>query len=262
MYWISTFVFDMVLYAFLTGLIMLVFYLYGGGATRTYLHTPETSAATFLLLWTYGLSAIPYSYFYAFAFENAPTAQISIMGINFITGFVMVMAYYIMLSIPKVWFMMPTPAQPATTLIRPPPFPPFPVLDSLSQTARYATKLVHLFRLFPPYHVGDGMINLSTLYYRNYFFGEAARPFAWACTGRPIVFMSCEFVVGLGVVLLVDSDLWDRAKYLLGRVFDRLTLMDSQGEGDAPKPHEVGRHGAGSVRGSVLTGLCGVCAGG
>jgi hypothetical protein len=58
MYWVSTFVWDMLQYAVLCCLIMGVFFLYGGGATRTYLYNAETTLATFLLLWFYGLAAI------------------------------------------------------------------------------------------------------------------------------------------------------------------------------------------------------------
>lgn len=93
------------------------------------------------------------AYLYSWGFENAATAQISIMGINFLTGsashsitamiaswgpeldcslvilqrgaakgFVFVMAYYIMLSIPK--------------------------------TEAAAIEAVKFFRLFPSYNIG------------------------------------------------------------------------------------------------------------
>jgi hypothetical protein len=84
--WISTLLWDVGQYAFLTGLVMLVFHLYGGGATRTYLHTRSTTLATFTLLFMYGLASLPLAYLYSWGFENPSTAQISIAGINFVTG--------------------------------------------------------------------------------------------------------------------------------------------------------------------------------
>jgi hypothetical protein len=65
----------------------------------------------------------------------------AIMGFNFVTGFVFVMAYFIMANIPK--------------------------------TAHLAAKLVYLFRIFPSYDVGEGLIAISTLYFRWYFWGKS-----------------------------------------------------------------------------------------
>jgi hypothetical protein len=76
MYWIATFIWDILLYSALSGLIMGIFYLYGGGATKTFLFSSETAAATFMLLWMYGLGSIPLAYLYSWMFDNASTAQI------------------------------------------------------------------------------------------------------------------------------------------------------------------------------------------
>ena len=76
MYWVATFMWDILLYSVLSGLIMAIFYLYGGGSTRTFLFSSETAAATFVLLWMYGLGSIPLAYLYSWMFDNPPTAQI------------------------------------------------------------------------------------------------------------------------------------------------------------------------------------------
>lgn len=58
-YWLATYTWDVLQYAVLCSLVMAVFVAYGGGATRTFLASHSTATATFLLLWCYGLAAIP-----------------------------------------------------------------------------------------------------------------------------------------------------------------------------------------------------------
>lgn len=125
LYWIATYVWDMILYSILALTILLTFYCYGKQASRIFVDDGEATLAVFLLLILYGASAIPLSYLYSLLFDNHSTAQISIMTINFITGFVAVFAYFIMISIPS--------------------------------TKSLGEQLVHLFRLFPPYNIGTCM---------------------------------------------------------------------------------------------------------
>lgn len=51
---------------------------------------------TWGLLVSYGLSVLPLSYLYSFAFDGPSTAQISIAGINFLTGFGFVVSYAVL----------------------------------------------------------------------------------------------------------------------------------------------------------------------
>jgi hypothetical protein len=125
-YWLSTFAWDYFQYALLCGATMAVFESYG---TPAFAGSAQTRACTLCLLLAYGLSAIPLSYAYSFAFANHSTAQIGVMAINFFTGFVCVMANFIMLSVEKT---IPT-----------------------------ARTLVHVYRLFPPFNFGEGLIGMS-----------------------------------------------------------------------------------------------------
>ena len=172
-YWVSTYLWDMLLYAILTALAMSALAIFKDEAARVFIGSDDSSLATFLLLYLYGMSAIPLSYIYSFAFENHSTAQISIMGLNFITGFVMVLAYFIMISIPS--------------------------------TQKLGEALVHLFRLFPPYNVGEGLINLSSTYYQRQVLRENVGYFDWEVTGRNLTFMGGEAVVYFGFVLLSEA---------------------------------------------------------
>ncbi|CAN0431403.1 unnamed protein product, partial [Scytosiphon promiscuus] len=83
---------------------------------------------TWGLLISYGLSSLPLSYLYSFAFDGPSAAQISIAGINFLSGFGFVIAYA--------------------------------VLSSLEKTVKFAARAQHVFRLFPPYLLGDGLIKV------------------------------------------------------------------------------------------------------
>lgn len=42
---------------------------------------------------------------------------------------------------------------------------------------------------------GDGLINLSTMYYMNYWFGAELSAFDWDCTGRPLAYLVAELAV-------------------------------------------------------------------
>ena len=72
-------------------------------------------------------------------FDNHSTAQISIMAINFASGFVAVLAYFVMSGIPL--------------------------------TKDAASKIVHFFRFFPPYLLGEGLIAVSSTTFSNSVFG-------------------------------------------------------------------------------------------
>ncbi len=171
LYWTATYCWDITLFLVLIGFILGAFFCFGSAA-EVFIHSGESTLALFCLLVTYGLSSVALSYIYSMAFDNFSTAQISIMVINFVTGFVMVLAYYILISVPS--------------------------------TVAVGRQLVHFFRFFPPYNIGEGLINLSATYYRNSVNGESVGYFDWPVTGRNIVFMLVEAVGYFGIVLLTE----------------------------------------------------------
>ena len=171
-YWLSTFAWDYFQYALLCGATMAVFESYG---TPAFAGSAQTRACTLCLLLAYGLSAIPLSYAYSFAFANHSTAQIGGMAINFFTGFVCVMANFIMLSVEKT---IPT-----------------------------ARTLVHVYRLFPPFNFGEGLIGMSRAYFEAFYLGRGPPPFAWAVAGRSITAMVLECPLYLLVVLGLECGL-------------------------------------------------------
>jgi ATP-binding cassette, subfamily A (ABC1), member 3 len=162
---------------FLTIGIIIAFYAYGEQASRIFIDNGEATLAVVSMLILYGASCIPISYIYSFAFDNHSTAQITIMTLNFFTGFVMVMAYYIMISIPA--------------------------------TEVTGRRIVHFFRIFPPYNIGEGLINISAAYFQNNILDGNVSYLAWEVTGRNIAYMAAESVVYFSIILLSEAP-WPR----------------------------------------------------
>eukprot|EP00599_Poterioochromonas_sp_BG-1_P017989 CAMPEP_0173168162 /NCGR_PEP_ID=MMETSP1105-20130129/23088_1 /TAXON_ID=2985 /ORGANISM="Ochromonas sp., Strain BG-1" /LENGTH=1495 /DNA_ID=CAMNT_0014089829 /DNA_START=1445 /DNA_END=5932 /DNA_ORIENTATION=+ len=175
LYWLSTYIWDLSLFAVLTGFIMISLFIFGRNAAQVFIGSVNSGFCMTCLLLVYGASSIPLCYLYSMFFVNFSTAQIAIMVVNFMTGFVMVLAYYIMSSIPK--------------------------------TAGAAKILVNIFRFFPPYNIGEGLINLSTVYYRNTLYNRKVSLFSWDITGRNLVFMFVEAIGFFLVVLFTEFEL-------------------------------------------------------
>jgi ABC-type multidrug transport system ATPase subunit len=175
-YWITTYVWDVCLFILLIGCIVGAMFVYGEDAAKVFIGDTESLLAIVLLLFTYGVSVIPLCYLYSFYFSNHSTAQISIMVWNFLTGFGMLMAYFIMASISS--------------------------LESLGEA------LVHLFRFFPPFNVGEGLLNIARNYYYNYIFEHGRSGFHWEVSGRNSTFMAVEAVGYFLAVLIAEYETW------------------------------------------------------
>ena len=186
LYWASTYIWDMMLFLILDGCVMIAFFIYGKAASSIFVSDVENSLAVFFLLVLYGASSLPLSYIYSFAFENHSTAQISIMTINFMTGFVAVLAYYIMISIPE--------------------------------TADAGKTAVNFFRFFPPYNMGEGLVNLSAAYYQNYLSTNKISYLSWEVAGRNICFMGVEAIGFLAIVLLSESETFKYIWFFLEQI--------------------------------------------
>ena len=133
-YWIATYLWDMTLYSLLTICIMIVFALYGGDA-QVFIGDSEASLCTFALTFGYGLSALPFSYLLSRMFDNCSTAQISVAGLGWLSGFVTVICYVTMYSLPK--------------------------------TEHIAVGLQPWFRLFPAYNIGEGFMSMSMSFWER-----------------------------------------------------------------------------------------------
>ena len=89
-YWISSYIWDLSLFGFLTFLVMMVFLMYGTESAKVYVGNVESFFATATVIFGYGCSVMPFSYLMAGNSKNSGSAQITVIGLLFITGFVAV----------------------------------------------------------------------------------------------------------------------------------------------------------------------------
>eukprot|EP00981_Chlorochromonas_danica_P012701 scaffold5286_cov160-Ochromonas_danica.AAC.1 len=182
LYWAGTYLWDMSLFSILTGFVLLAFYIVGKSSSSVFVGSAESNLAVFCLVMIYGASAIPLNYLYSFAFTNHSTAQITLTLVNFMTGFVLVLAFFIM--------------------------------HSMSQTVDLSLSLVHIFRFFPGYNLGEGLVNITTCYFEHNLRGRECTPLDWHVAGRNIVFMVLETFGFFASVLLSESKWVRRCWYL------------------------------------------------
>ena len=202
-YWASAYAWDAAQYMVLVACAVAVFELYGNAI---FMEAPLDRACTVLLFVTYGLASIPFAYCLSFLFDNHSTAQIAIMGINFTTGFVMVMANFIMRSLPK--------------------------------TRDTAAVLVQIYRVFPSYNFGECLINVSNAYYRRVVQGRDSprwQAFHWKVGGRSLALMALEIPAYFALLMVIESGAWRRwalaARYALRRVAARVRGSGGGGGG-------------------------------
>lgn len=139
-FWIATYIWDMLMWIIFTGLTMGVLFVYGSNSAEVFVGDTESFLCTLALIFGYGLSALPFAYLLARNFDNHTTAQISVLGLFFVTGFIAVLVYVVLLS--------------------------FPEFRQLGKDLR------HLFRLWPAYNVGDGLINLAKHFFDKEVLGD------------------------------------------------------------------------------------------
>eukprot|EP01063_Lacrimia_lanifica_P018265 TRINITY_DN251_c1_g1_i1.p1 TRINITY_DN251_c1_g1~~TRINITY_DN251_c1_g1_i1.p1 ORF type:complete len:2058 (+),score=544.59 TRINITY_DN251_c1_g1_i1:93-6266(+) len=93
MYWLASFTFDIATYGVTMTLIMLTFW---AGGRDEFIGDSGKVAATGAVLAMYGLASILFSYAASFLFGKAIQAQVAWCGLNFLTGFGLVMQTYIL----------------------------------------------------------------------------------------------------------------------------------------------------------------------
>jgi hypothetical protein len=75
LYWIATYVWDVMLFTILVCIIMIVFFIYGKKAAQIFISVDEATLAVFCLLFTYGLSVLPMCYLLSMLFTNFSTGM-------------------------------------------------------------------------------------------------------------------------------------------------------------------------------------------
>ena len=201
-YWAAHFVFEM---ANLTVVIACCMLIFAGFGVDILVGTSDKAIGTFLLLWLYSLAAVALSFFLSLPFDSHAAAIVAIACFNFVTGFCLVTASFIMSVTPS--------------------------------TADLNKQLVVFFRIFPTYNLGEGLLNLalssfdlggltsatggtgggsgnSTAVYTaaagaapqnafgNVALVAARNAFEWNVLGRPLLLLVAEFCLLSVLVLL------------------------------------------------------------
>lgn len=82
-YWLSTFVWDLLWYTVFVGLMLILFLAF----KDPYYTGTEELPLFFVLLFCYGLAAIPWIYMFSFIFTSSATAYVLLFCLNFFSGF-------------------------------------------------------------------------------------------------------------------------------------------------------------------------------
>ncbi len=174
LYWISNYIFDLVLFTILNLLILFAMLVYSKDASIAYVSTVESAFCVLISLILYSMSVLPLSYIYSFRFDNPSTALISVATINFFTGFVALLAYYIMLNIPL--------------------------------THNAAIRVRYFFLFFPSYEIGECLLDISTNYYINNVFDANRSYFSWNVAGKNLTFMAVEAIGYFALTLFIETN--------------------------------------------------------
>jgi ABC-type multidrug transport system ATPase subunit len=182
-YWLSTFVWDCVSYSLTAALIIAVIFAYGIDSYTT----GDAGAAAALLFILFGPSIAAFTYLISYAFSSHSTAQIMVMFINFLTGLCLMVVSF--------------------------------VLTNISTTSALNLQLRYLFRLFPSFCLGDGLLQLAIctkdssypggvycpgINADGYDLSVKQSPFAWDITGGSLVFMAWETALYFTAVLSIE----------------------------------------------------------
>jgi len=200
-YWLAAFVSEMLNHMVVVILCMILFAIFD---IDVLVGTGAKAGAVFLLLTLYGTAATPLSFAQSFLFENHAAAQVAIATFGFVTGFCLTISSFIMGITPD--------------------------------TVELNKRLVVIFRIFPGFLLGEGLINLATASFdfsdlgavadasgngtstysasagaapRNSFGNvsigaKPPNPFEWNLLGRTLLLLCAETVFFSALTLLIE----------------------------------------------------------
>jgi ATP-binding cassette subfamily A (ABC1) protein 3 len=173
-YWISSFLFDFVIFLFHFVICLFVILLVGSPAKDIFLTDTDSLTAFLYLFLLYGVCSIFLSYVLSLTFFSPSTATISILIFHLVTGFGFLLLYSSFLS--------------------------------MTSTVQLSYSLGVVFRIFPSFNLGEGLLNICTTYATNSVFEESTSYLNWEVTGRNITYLLFEAPLLLLILLLTDSN--------------------------------------------------------
>eukprot|EP00004_Rigifila_ramosa_P026391 TRINITY_DN818_c0_g1_i1.p1 TRINITY_DN818_c0_g1~~TRINITY_DN818_c0_g1_i1.p1 ORF type:complete len:1668 (-),score=437.00 TRINITY_DN818_c0_g1_i1:51-5054(-) len=175
-YWAANMTWDLIMFAITSIGTIIVFLAFD---KQEFIGNFETFAATFFLFVFYGLAVIPWTFCWSFAFTNPSSAQNAMLMINFLAGFVTVQASFI--------------------------------LGIINSTKDINDVLVFFYRLLPPYCLGEGILNLSSLQ-----FGPGESPWTLDTIGYNLIYLAAE-----GVLLYALTFVFEAKEKEIGNILVR-----------------------------------------
>jgi ABC-type multidrug transport system ATPase subunit len=166
-YWAGNFLFDFSAYVVTIILVMIIFVIFQRSEYVGFAAIGPTIVAFAL----YGVCYCCMSYMVSFFFSEHTTAQLVVLGMSFLTGFLCVMLVF--------------------------------VLSLLDKTLSASNTLRWIFRLLPPYSIGEVILNLALLEQKKQT-DESLTAWSMSITVWPDIYMAIEIPVFAAVTLLWD----------------------------------------------------------
>jgi hypothetical protein len=170
-YWISSYIWDFGVYMITFTVSMTLIRV---SPTIDALHGDNFFAVCLLLL-GYGVAMIPFTYCLSFAFKSHSTAQNVVLLLNFIAGLVLMITSFVM--------------------------------GLIIYTRRADEILKYVWRLFPGFCLGNGLLNIALLGVKTSLGLPMPNPspFAWEIVGEDVCVMGVEAVVYFVLCLLLEA---------------------------------------------------------
>ncbi|KEG07295.1 ATP-binding cassette protein subfamily A, member 5 [Trypanosoma grayi] len=166
-YWGTNFVFDVVAYVVTMLLTIIIFLIFN----RQEYVAVDRIGPTITLLLTYGFTSTSLGYLISFLFNEHSTAQMVVMAVSFVTGFLLVMVVYILSLLPGT--------------------------SSVAHSFRFFA------RVLPTFCVGEGVVNLAILDIAP-LLGWNWTPWGMETIGWACIYMAAEFPVFFFLTLFID----------------------------------------------------------
>ena len=170
-YWVSNYCFDLLLYLFISLSTSMILLAYGRDVAVTFIGDFSTGLCSFLLIFGYGVSAIPFAYIISRQFKNSTSAQIVVISISFLTGLISTLLYYI--------------------------------LKGLHMKHMYRG-LMKVCRIFPSFNVGVGLFDMATTYWYRVFLHKDATPFDSKICWDSVVYLYGLAIPYFFILLLLE----------------------------------------------------------
>ena len=172
-YWFSSYLWDFISYLMPFACTLILFTAFN---VSSFTKEAETFLSLVLVLGLYGLAVIPFTYVLTFFFKKHTTAWNVIMLIMVVSGVILVLASYIMAVIPD--------------------------------TKDTNSILVYVYRLFPPFCLGESLLNIANLDIFNIILlvnSTKKEPFDMDIAGTNLSYLGGEIVVFYLLTLLLDT---------------------------------------------------------